>query len=555
MNRLTWLFFIGFFIHCNNGYSQFLNEADKFFSYFEYEKAASIYESYGVDQLNLQRLENLAMCHYFTFNGLKGLPIANALIEKKSTEANYYLWKARFLKENGDYAKAKIAAQKYKELNGKESIKSFVESCDLWMESPQNISGTLENSTLNDKYANFQSYNGSTSIYFKERGLDSNYMEVNLSDGLNAEVLLLTPFILHEGNLIEWKLINEPGKYFSINSIQVSESLQKVYFSAALPLESNAMNNSFQIYEADFHGFDVAVTNIQRWNLLGEDSSTCSQIALSQDEKLLVFAKLGNATKGADLYFSEYQDGKWGIAKSLINLNSDGDDLFPVFDGDSLFNFSSNGRKGYGELDIYSCKLTGQLEDLQMVDHAPLPINSGADDFNYYHYSQDAFLFGSNRKIGKGDDDVWKFVNDPVIITIPEPEPFVEKVKVPNIDSLLNEWNKERAHAGFDKDDSEENFSYLNDLKELMKQGYTFHIEVIGSADNRGSDEYNDALGLRRAEARKNLLIQDGIPNEILEVKTIGAKEPVADCPQRGKCSESVHEQNRFVRLKITQVK
>jgi len=541
-------------------FAQASSDADQLFEYFEFEKAAELYEKQGTNQLTIQQLENLAISYYHTFNGKKGISIADVLIEKNPKVANYYLLKARFLKENGEFEGAKNAISNYQKLGGKEPIQSFVESCDLWLNAPSILKGSIENNSLNDTRANFQSIIGKEVVFFKERGLNRDFEEVRSNDEINAEVFLLTPYIMKNGQLTEWKLINDPGKYYSISSIQVSHSLQKLYFSAALPLSNDRLKNQFQLFEADFNGFDVAATNIQLWkNWSLDDSSSNSQLALSDDEKTLVFSKMGSRTKGADLYFSQWQNGQWSIPIPLSNLNTDGDDVFPNFIGDSLFAYSTNGRVGFGELDIFYGKLEGQLSEMQNFEHAPLPINSTADDFYFYKTSQDTSFFSSNRFTGKGDDDLWSFVSEPVIIASPEPEPELESidehVKGPNIDSLLNEWNKERANAGFNKDHSAQKFSYIEELKGLIDQGYRFHIVVIGSADNRGSDTYNDALGLRRAENRRTELVNQGIPAEVMEVKSIGAREPIGICPAKGTCPESVHEQNRFVRLQITEVK
>ncbi|MGD0565065.1 MAG: peptidoglycan-associated lipoprotein Pal [Roseiarcus sp.] len=57
---------------------------------------------------------------------------------------------------------------------------------------------------------------------------------------------------------------------------------------------------------------------------------------------------------------------------------------------------------------------------------------------------------------------------------------------------------------------------------------YTFTIE--GHADERGTREYNFALGARRAETTKNYLIAKGV--SIARIKTIsyGKERPVAVC-------------------------
>jgi peptidoglycan-associated lipoprotein len=57
---------------------------------------------------------------------------------------------------------------------------------------------------------------------------------------------------------------------------------------------------------------------------------------------------------------------------------------------------------------------------------------------------------------------------------------------------------------------------------------YTFTIE--GHADERGTREYNFALGARRAETTKNYLIAKGV--SVARIKTIsyGKERPVAVC-------------------------
>ncbi|ACB96957.1 peptidoglycan-associated lipoprotein Pal [Beijerinckia indica] len=57
---------------------------------------------------------------------------------------------------------------------------------------------------------------------------------------------------------------------------------------------------------------------------------------------------------------------------------------------------------------------------------------------------------------------------------------------------------------------------------------YTFTIE--GHADERGTREYNFALGARRAEAAKNYLVARGIATSRLRTISYGKERPVATC-------------------------
>jgi peptidoglycan-associated lipoprotein len=57
---------------------------------------------------------------------------------------------------------------------------------------------------------------------------------------------------------------------------------------------------------------------------------------------------------------------------------------------------------------------------------------------------------------------------------------------------------------------------------------YTFTIE--GHADERGTREYNFALGARRADATKNYLIAKGIAPSRIKTISYGKERPVAVC-------------------------
>ncbi|HEY4925114.1 MAG TPA: peptidoglycan-associated lipoprotein Pal [Roseiarcus sp.] len=57
---------------------------------------------------------------------------------------------------------------------------------------------------------------------------------------------------------------------------------------------------------------------------------------------------------------------------------------------------------------------------------------------------------------------------------------------------------------------------------------YTFTIE--GHADERGTREYNFALGARRAETTKNYLIAKGVAAARMKTISYGRERPVATC-------------------------
>lgn len=70
-------------------------------------------------------------------------------------------------------------------------------------------------------------------------------------------------------------------------------------------------------------------------------------------------------------------------------------------------------------------------------------------------------------------------------------------------------------------------------------------VRLEGHADERGSREYNMALGERRAQAVKEFLVMQGVDGSILEVISYGEESPAV----LGS-SESVWAQNRRVEMR-----
>jgi peptidoglycan-associated lipoprotein len=64
-------------------------------------------------------------------------------------------------------------------------------------------------------------------------------------------------------------------------------------------------------------------------------------------------------------------------------------------------------------------------------------------------------------------------------------------------------------------------------------------IRVAGHCDERGSDEYNLALGQRRAAAAKRYLTQHGIPDASIDIISYGEEHPAVDGHDEGAWSKN----------------
>ena len=68
----------------------------------------------------------------------------------------------------------------------------------------------------------------------------------------------------------------------------------------------------------------------------------------------------------------------------------------------------------------------------------------------------------------------------------------------------------------------------LQRIAQWMKQYPVVQIRIAGHADERGTREYNLALGDRRAAAVRAYLVSLGVPPERLETVSYGKERPVA---------------------------
>jgi peptidoglycan-associated lipoprotein len=81
----------------------------------------------------------------------------------------------------------------------------------------------------------------------------------------------------------------------------------------------------------------------------------------------------------------------------------------------------------------------------------------------------------------------------------------------------------------------------------LLTANADLRLRLSGHADERGSDEYNIALGQRRAAAVWHYLIGHGIAEARLEIVSFGEERPICQV-----AAESCWWQNRRVEFDIT---
>lgn len=118
----------------------------------------------------------------------------------------------------------------------------------------------------------------------------------------------------------------------------------------------------------------------------------------------------------------------------------------------------------------------------------------------------------------------------------PEPTPVVEPTPAPEPEPVpAPEVVKEfpilpSIHFAFDRSivDTDKYATELATIVSVLKEFADTNVDIVGYTDHKGTDAYNDNLSVRRAEAVKKYLIEQGIEASRLSTKGMG-KDPKTD--------------------------
>ena len=368
----------------------------------------------------------------------------NQIVKEDNPKTNFLLAesyrKSNQIKKSADYYKKAIE-------NGyKDEIVHYYLALSLKANSKINEAITTINNYLqkgkNEKYIGYAKAELKNLNELKNYP-DSSYYSVKNLEAINS-------------NLTEYSPTYSNGKLFFVSN----RDTEKKYKGTGTPFTD--------IYEIKTKGAIVDQNSLKILpNNINHEEINEGSITFSKDGMFMIFAK-GNDGKSSgrnnvDLYYSRYRSNKWQTPRLLNINNSKSWDSTPFLsvDGKTLY-FSSNRSNGYGGTDIYKANLNkrGRWVNLQnlgpeintpgnemypyvsedgklyfasdyhlgfggldimiatrkggeiSIENPGKPLNSEGDDFGIYFFNQTKGFFTSNRIGGKGDDDIYTFVNN-----------------------------------------------------------------------------------------------------------------------------------------------
>tara|TARA_R110000737_G_scaffold98184_2_gene132439 strand:- start:10925 stop:12556 length:1632 start_codon:yes stop_codon:yes gene_type:complete len=516
--------------------SQGLSAADKNFDNDEFNIAKTLYqENLAKGKMTSEQAEKLAYCYYIT-GDYNGIVFIDSLIKKDEKVDFLWLWKASLEKDKGEYESAIKSFENFQNLNNTVDVTIQIESCKMipkWIEIPRSAVKPLP---INDRYANSTKFSGNQQIFFFENGVDSIGKptgRASLSPKF-SEVVMMKPYVMVDSSWVEIKI---PGmENYVINSlIKVPNSTEVIFDGMDILSE----NYTTKIFSGQLSSSFV-VTNVKLIDGINQKELISNgQPTITSDGNTIVFT--GISLKNSNLYRAVKQNGVFGSVALLQALNTEGNECYPVIIGDSLLTFSSDGKVGYGGLDIYSVRLS-EITNPTEIKHLMSPINSTMDDFNLTWTSSLTAEFVSNRPNGFGDDDIWGLIITPEDIIPPVPDDGFEK--------WLETWQSYKFYFGLDSSVTIINSGLIDGLN-IYSEKYDLNLKLIGQTDSQGSEKYNLALGMRRANYVQNHINTQLIFKSDIETFSIGENGIVNSCTNGIKCSDEEHQKNRFVELQI----
>ena len=240
------------------------------------------------------------------------------------------------------------------------------------------------------------------------------------SENKQAFLDLYIGTITEEGEIDgKQRVLGDVNNKFHEGIVSFTKDLKTVYFDAnnytsknKAKKDSTGMVN-IQMYRADVED-NGAWTNVVKLPFNSDEYST-GHPALSLDDNTLYFISDRPGSLGkTDIYMVEIKDdGTYGRPKNLgTRINTEDREMFTFIIDENILYFSSDGHPGFGELDVFAIKIFDNTvsEPINLEDK----VNSKKDDFAYIiDDTNHKGYFSSNRKGGKGDDDIYGFVASP----------------------------------------------------------------------------------------------------------------------------------------------
>ena len=391
-----------------------LKKADKYFHEFSYDKAIKAYKK--IDDKTPTIYRNMAKSYLVLGNAAQAEESYGNLMNTGKYKAQDVYNYARVLLMNKRYDEAAGWMQKYYKLNPKDSraIK-FMQDPDYYKDLLKVDSRViLNNLDINTEYEDFSpTYYKDTEVVFASSRGKSFLVDRNWNGNRQPFLDLYKAELAENNSLTDVQSFDENvNKEYHDAPATFNKAGDHMIVTRNIYTDDKVKENKLWLYESDLE-YEKYWSAPQPLHFNSKEYS-CGQASLSPDGQVMYFTSdMPGGKGGTDIYKVEKKsDGTWGTPVNLGDrINTEGNEMFPFYDAENgyLF-FSSEGLPGLGGLDIFATKVRRDGSFTQ-PKNLGAPINSNADDFSFIYKEDGSGFLSSNRVGGKGDDDIYSFMN------------------------------------------------------------------------------------------------------------------------------------------------
>ncbi len=586
--------------------------ADKLFDRYEYVDAAKEYLKLTENgKADTYVYKQLADSYYNVFNTKEAVKWYAKAVEQKQDAETYYKY-AQMLKAEGNYAEADKQMKQFASLAPNDQRAKTFSSNPNYLPTLKNQSklyDVVKSDISSDKTDFGAVLTNDNNVYFSSARntsrRNSNWNEEPYLDLYKATYNA-------NGTISEAVAIDNLNTKWHDGPASISSDGNTMYYGSesfnekeyTKDKEKKAKFGKIYLYKATNAGGSWSNGKPLPFNNAAYDVRNPS---ISKDGKTLYFSSnMPGGFGGEDIWKVSVNGDEYGTPENLgAKVNTEANESFPFITDDNILFFSSNGKQGFGGLDVFKIDLNKGADAVNVG----APVNTEKDDFSFtYNTSKKVGFFSSNRA---GNDDIYKadpvcgvqaialvkdaktgnVIGDASVVLVDSKEkvvgnqstsadgktsfgvncnmPYNFQVSKQGYESGVFEVAKtdggevvveallqpimpiitekevilQPIYFEFNKSNiTQQGAAELDKLVQVMNEHPTMVIFAKSHTDSRGSDKYNLNLSDRRAKSTVQYLVSKGIAKDRISGQGFGESEPKVTCD---KCTEEEHSQNR----------
>lgn len=592
--------------------NSYTKTADKLFDRYEYVDAAKEYLKLAEgSKADNYVYKQLAESYYNVFNTKEAVKWYAKVVEQKQDAETYYKY-AQMLKAEGNFKEADKQMQQFAQLAPNDQrAKTFVSNPNYLPElkGQTKLYDIAKSDVSSDKTDFGAVLTNDNNVYFAS-ARNTSKRNSNFNDEPYLDIYRAT--YNANGTISDAVAVDNLNTRWHDGPASITNDGNTMYYGSESFNEKEftkdkAKNSKFgkiYLYKATKQGDTWSNSKPLPFNNKEYDVRNPS---ISKDGKTLYFSSnMPGGFGGEDIWKVSVNGDEYGTPENLgAKVNTEANESFPFITDDNILFFSSNGKTGFGGLDVFKLDLNKGSEAMNVGE----PVNTSKDDFAFtYNATKKVGFFSSNRD---GVDNIYKA--DPVcnvqalvrvkdaktgkviegatVLLVDEKQKTVsnqttalngetltgvlcntaysaqvskqgyesgvfEVAKAENeqvvVEALLTpimpiiterEVILQPIYFEFNKSNiTAEGAAELDKLVMVMNEYPNMVIFAKSHTDSRGSDKYNMNLSDRRAKSTVQYLISKGIAKDRISGQGFGESEPKVACKP---CTEEQYAQNR----------